>query len=1629
MLPPGFPIDKLSATDRHKVEWFYGRYVEQYYGHYKYGHFLMAAYAAVPGLLTPDMLYKMWQNFNAYTWSGKPVTIHRIAVSDILLSPLCHDVGYELYEMHQDIRLAFLEWLKVEADDSERVRGFRPIEVIGHFLQEYYQRPNPGSQIWGEHYLDTQQLDVLSFFKPEKVAALLKTRITNAANERNETSLLRAIDAFTKTHKRLERVLPEQDSTLQEFKRESQWLEAGRALVQQHFGQFAGLLDAHRDLSNWVTEKQEGALPVKIERSVMSKLKEAGQPKLWALVVGADDQLSGRRTENDALLMENGLRDIMEAERLEMKTVIGAGKEMIMQYLAKMAADVSGNDIVFIYFSCNSTPEIENPGSLWIGEQEITYKELNTAISELKSRQVVLMLEMPFPGTHQWMNIAMGMGRAVITSSYHSQQPYDQEREPIQEKAYSFFTYEFVRQLKRKQGQLSIRSLMCMAVKGFETMPQVRALYGESAPRLRNEHAPQIWASPEMMDATLLPDAALTARLQVGLQREGYYHDYVDGVMNGDMERAINEYRRDFLNNREMEKSEVLLEIEQRSSGRHEKPVFLLLFSDPHKRLKFLEDEQAEIGELLSAHTDEGMTDFVILNYADKKTLSDFLTNIEYRDRVELFYYSGLDEAGNMVLEDGTFPVFDLIPLLEFQRNMQVVFLNTCNSAHAANWIAQMAGCRALGGLGTVDDGYSAEFGVSFFKDIIKGGSWEEYEQMPMAGDLRMEDAPQGVIRYFQAPWIERGQLMSWKFKMVEKKEQKEQKKTNTIRAVCLGINQEPGGRTLEYCNDNAGKFGEWLTAQREQLQKEVKVNVLPGATRAVALSAIDELAAAEDGDTCVIFYSGVLYRKDRNNEDDEFCFGEDADYAMMRADSFVFHRLVNRFKDKNVNLIVICDVHGYLAAGRGRANTTPNRYDGLKHFVLIKRELSTEFTFTAGNEFFTELLDVLHADGGELTYQGLLDRLRIKMLSWGERLTLSAKTDVRNWQDHVVFTNRLRKNVAYYISFNKNLNSWVANAGLRNGLKPSVNFTGTYFYLQDGSLALIGEVGEDYSLLTGLEGRAETESAEAMLVERKIPEVRVAFSKNVPNQAKTNILQEIERQHIPYIDFVYEEIYAYYVIDYGYGGFYLTFDLRRGDPAQVLESVKTEAELVKQMQSICEWMAMVDYYYPGRGIKREDLNVTFLVADELKQKRISEREFSEYQNPSSILLSRNIGAYPALMCNVSIAEGSSLKECYVRGLYFDRGFDVHDITTGVMHLRKGDVITIDIDRYIMERVNNNVFRPGPDTDIGEQGLSDYVRLFVSTAEVLSVPVKKYPWRQRPAPPAATFPVNADVSINVPVFFDWGPETPKQEQTFRQKVQGLYESRKVAFEDDPQKNRWGGESTANNWMLHASVKRKNLIPGFYSVTIYADFKGDIPPGTEVAFFLHDSFDEEIKYTTVEKGRALINVSAYEAFTTGAYTSDGTMLELDLNNAPGFPDGFYYQDVMDVFKSKVKELYNSTPVRIKDDLQKGRWGGAFHVNGKALSASVKKSLLPGLFKIKLRVASTNNTPLMGDVAFFIHDSFNNQIKFRRALNGEASVSVTAYEAFAVGAYTEDGTLLELDLNQVKDAPEGFYYKER
>ena len=128
----------------------------------------------------------------------------------------------------------------------------------------------------------------------------------------------------------------------------------------------------------------------------------------------------------------------------------------------------------------------------------------------------------------------------------------------------------------------------------------------------------------------------------------------------------------------------------------------------------------------------------------------------------------------------------------------------------------------------------------------------------------------------------------------------------------------------------------------------------------------------------------------------------------------------------------------------------------------------------------------------------------------------------------------------------------------------------------------------------------------------------------------------------------------------------------------------------------------------------------------------------------------------------------------------------------------------------------------------------------------------------------------------------------------KKKVNEVLKNKPVTVNDDLQKGRWGGKTENNGKQIRATVVPLNN-SSFFNVLITVSDTSK-PLEVPVAIFVHDSFrfpDNVLYVNPNANGVAQVTLIAYEAFTIGALFADGTELELDLNDQPGYPENFYW----------------------------------------------------------------------------------------------------------------------------------------
>lgn len=155
-------------------------------------HLYLAYHAALPLVLTSDILYSLWINFRQDI-CGQALDIPWFAVSDLLLSSLCNEVGYELYQMDATVRNELLNRLK----QDERF-GITRIEELSNFLLDYIHQQLRSSEPDVQNLAKAQRWAALAHTRPHKITyelalAFSRLNFDNPAEILRMSSLLETL--------------------------------------------------------------------------------------------------------------------------------------------------------------------------------------------------------------------------------------------------------------------------------------------------------------------------------------------------------------------------------------------------------------------------------------------------------------------------------------------------------------------------------------------------------------------------------------------------------------------------------------------------------------------------------------------------------------------------------------------------------------------------------------------------------------------------------------------------------------------------------------------------------------------------------------------------------------------------------------------------------------------------------------------------------------------------------------------------------------------------------------------------------------------------------------------------------------------------------------------------------------------------------------------------------------------------------------------------------------------------------------------------------------------------------------------------------------------------------------------
>ena len=132
-------------------------------------NYIFACHAAVPEILTPELLYLIRDNFKRDS-NGHPLQIPWMAVSDLLLSDLCREIGFETFEIKPYVRQVLYQQLERDARFGQK-RLVELSDFLMAYIRPLLQHQSPAQRREARR----QRWVALSIVSPESAAQEVAT--------------------------------------------------------------------------------------------------------------------------------------------------------------------------------------------------------------------------------------------------------------------------------------------------------------------------------------------------------------------------------------------------------------------------------------------------------------------------------------------------------------------------------------------------------------------------------------------------------------------------------------------------------------------------------------------------------------------------------------------------------------------------------------------------------------------------------------------------------------------------------------------------------------------------------------------------------------------------------------------------------------------------------------------------------------------------------------------------------------------------------------------------------------------------------------------------------------------------------------------------------------------------------------------------------------------------------------------------------------------------------------------------------------------------------------------------------------------------------------------------------------
>lgn len=586
------------------------------------------------------------------------------------------------------------------------------------------------------------------------------------------------------------------------------------------------------------------------------------------------------------------------------------------------------------------------------------------------------------------------------------------------------------------------------------------------------------------------------------------------------------------------------------------------------------------------------------------------------------------------------------------------------------------------------------------------------------------------------------------------------------ILALIVGINEYADPRIeLEGCVNDAERFEAYLQSFAEQNELTLSVKTLKNkeATRQAIVRGFEHFRPASDGDMCVFFYAGhgsrwsapdVFSHLEADGMHETIvCWDSVNEGGRDLMDKELSYLIWKVTEGKDIHFLAVtdcCNSGSNTRLARVNVRRTPPTYQKIpleeyEGFAFYKQVEENRFSPPVGRHvhlaasradetakeiyvrgeahgaFTYTMLEVLTSANGNITYDELISRLRIRLRNAVEDQSPQLGVISSGDANLLFLSGDKQTTQSYLIGYELATDAWYVNAGIWQGINAGDAGMKTLFKINDDGFEVeVTEVFANRAKVAGMDVYNKRKSYSATLSQLATPRFQIAFAPGSDEEGMNTLQTLIKGKKSDLYELTETPEQARYLIHAEHFNYFLTTPYNERPLFAYVKGYEPEAgvDFLNRLEKVSKWLQLLEVSNPATQIRDEEISIElYQITDPGNLEDNAPKQWVNWRDPVEFSYQKknNTLYQPAFQLKI---KNTGLRAFWISVLYMSNDFGITNQILAKEYLGPGT------EKWAADVYNGYPYRSLPLQledhyhEWGITGIREYLKVLITTDEL-----------------------------------------------------------------------------------------------------------------------------------------------------------------------------------------------------------------------------------------------------------------------------------------------------------------------